>query len=312
MRCRQREGSDQSMTKNVFCFWEPAGEIPAYLDLCIQTWRRAFAGFNIIHLNHSNLRDYVSSAALPWQTLRRLTLSQQKDAISIAVLKKHGGIFMDADTIAVCEPSWILKTLEQAEVVLFGYHLGFVAARRNSNFLSRWLSQIQARLALLDGLEFSPEDVPWDYTGYESFQEVIDQLAGIDRQPAVQLADDAAAPWAVRLKARTKVQRLRCRILLSTVLKRRIRMLDRCRCGFIVEAVANPASCRNPKDAYRDFWFSKAASLDRVFSKKQTVIGLHNSWTPDWFLNLSKEEVLEHECMLSKTLRHLLQANRAA
>jgi hypothetical protein len=36
------------------------------------------------------------------------------------------------------------------------------------------------------------------------------------------------------------------------------------------------------------------------------VIGLHNSWTPKWYKRLSEKEVLAQDCLLSKTIKHIL------
>lgn len=40
------------------------------------------------------------------------------------------------------------------------------------------------------------------------------------------------------------------------------------------------------------------------------MIMLHNSWTPKWYKNLSREEVLAQNCTLSNILRHLFDFRR--
>ncbi len=56
-------------------------------------------------------------------------------------------------------------------------------------------------------------------------------------------------------------------------------------------------------DNYLKFWFSEDRSLEDVFYKDQILIALHNSWTPAWYQNLSRTEILEHPCLLSQLLR---------
>lgn len=300
------------MNQNIYFFWEPTDRIPAYLELCMQTWQRAFRGHQIIHLSHANLGQYISPGSLPIDQLKRVPLSQQKDALSIAVLNEHGGIFMDADTIAVRDPAAVLKALERTELVLFGNHLAFLAARPNSDILRRWLTRIRIRLENLEDCAFSPGDVPWDYTGYRSLDEVLDQLTGIARRPLAQSDNLSSLPWTEQLRPRTIMQRIRRRLILSTVLRKQITRLDRRKSGFIMEAGKNPRKSGNPKDAYLNFWFGEDTPLTRVFSKDQSVIGLHNSWTPEWYRGLSTQEVMRHKCLLSKTLCHVLQSQKAA
>jgi hypothetical protein len=40
-------------------------------------------------------------------------------------------------------------------------------------------------------------------------------------------------------------------------------------------------------------------------------VGLHNSWTPHWYSSLSEDEVLAHDCLLSRTLREALSTPSA-
>lgn len=54
---------------------------------------------------------------------------------------------------------------------------------------------------------------------------------------------------------------------------------------------------------YIDFYFNSSYGLKDI---KTDVLMLHNSWTPGWFKNLSRNEVLLHGCTLSNILRDLL------
>ncbi|UXX80813.1 capsular polysaccharide synthesis protein [Reichenbachiella carrageenanivorans] len=56
---------------------------------------------------------------------------------------------------------------------------------------------------------------------------------------------------------------------------------------------------------YDNFWFSTTISTSQVFFENQTIIALHNSWTPQWYKRLSKEEILNHPCLMSRTLKRL-------
>lgn len=297
-----------SANKNLFFFWEPSGTIPAYLDLCIQTWSRAFREYNIIRLDYSTVGDYVESGVFPMDLLKQLALPLQKDAVMVAVLKEHGGIFMDVDTIAVANPVRIVKALEKTELVLFNTHLAMLAAKRRSHVLDRWLAGIQNRLADLNGREFSAGDLPWDYLGNAVLDEVFDEITGVVRRERVGAEPNSKAFPICRLHRHSVWQKVKRRIWLRSVCRKRIMMLDRRKHGFIVEASEDSYQQGTQAETYTNFWFTAGAPLHRVFSDKPEVIGLHNSWTPEWYKQLSHTEVLEHECLLSRTLKHLLAA----
>ena len=84
-------------------------------------------------------------------------------------------------------------------------------------------------------------------------------------------------------------------------------MLDRERYGFIAEAAFYGRTGMSPSEQYRKFWFEEKLDVANVFRGRQRLIGLHNSWTPEWYKALSEKEVLENDCLLSKTLRHILE-----
>lgn len=61
-----------------------------------------------------------------------------------------------------------------------------------------------------------------------------------------------------------------------------------------------------PDEKYRRFWFDDRINIKNVFRPNQMVIGLHHSWTPQWYEELSEKDILEKKSLLSRTLKHLL------
>ena len=76
---------------NIFTFWE--GPMPAYIKLCMQTWK-----FPYTMLNYDNLHDYTDLDA---EKIKRFTLPKVADAVRAHVLRDHGGYWLDTDTIMV-------------------------------------------------------------------------------------------------------------------------------------------------------------------------------------------------------------------
>lgn len=40
--------------KNIYTFWEPAANMPGYIRLCIETWKKAFPGREVLVLELLN------------------------------------------------------------------------------------------------------------------------------------------------------------------------------------------------------------------------------------------------------------------
>ena len=278
----------------IFTFWEPKGEMPAYLELCRRTWELNLPDYQIVVLDYSNLDGYFDQGLLDVSTLRRLTLPMQKDAIMVAVMMAHGGVFMDADTLALRDISPITRILRNTQVVMFNTHMGFVAARPNARVLRLWLARIRERLGRLgDDMRVAGE-VTWDYVGNSVLREVMDEMVG-----------DLPIMRAIQTKAFEGYGRS---LFFRTVLRKYLTMLNRKKYGFIAESVDLRTRRMEPVDRYRRFWFEKR-NLDvaSVFRSDPMVIGLHHSWTPKWYRELSEQEVLEADCPLSRTLKCILQ-----
>ena len=77
----------------IYTFWE--GQKPAYIELCMETWK-----FPFVLLNYDNLNEYTD---LPVEQLKRFTLPQIADCVRVHVLRDQGGYWLDADTIMVGE-----------------------------------------------------------------------------------------------------------------------------------------------------------------------------------------------------------------
>lgn len=76
---------------NVFTFWE--GKMPAYIRLCMETWKLPYK-----ILDYDNLREYTD---IDVEKLKRFTLPQIADCVRVHVLRDNGGVWLDADTISL-------------------------------------------------------------------------------------------------------------------------------------------------------------------------------------------------------------------
>ena len=149
--------------RHIYTFWEPKGSIPAYLRLCMQTWKTNAPDFEITVLDHNDIMPFLNRAELPADSILQLPLQIQKDAIQAAVLLNDGGIFMDVDMIILNTLQPVFEFLEQSEAVLFSNHLAFIAARPGAAVIKQWTKGI--RQILTDVNPESLAQAPWDFVG---------------------------------------------------------------------------------------------------------------------------------------------------
>lgn len=57
--------------------------------------------------------------------------------------------------------------------------------------------------------------------------------------------------------------------------------------------------------AYHEFYFNDKYHLSDL--RETDMLMLHNSWTPDWYKKLTREQVLESNCTMSNVLREVLE-----
>ena len=86
--------------KIIFSFWEPKGNIPGYLKLCIKTWKKFLSDYEIIILDYESLKEYLGTKLYSQIIFKDMPIAIQSDAIRVALLNKYGGIWMDTDNIS--------------------------------------------------------------------------------------------------------------------------------------------------------------------------------------------------------------------
>jgi len=78
----------------IFTFWE--GKMPAYIQLCLDTWKHDY-----ILLTYDNLNQYTNLKID--DRLKRFTLPQIADIVRVHVLRDNGGYWLDTDTIMLSD-----------------------------------------------------------------------------------------------------------------------------------------------------------------------------------------------------------------
>lgn len=247
--------------RHIYTFWEPKDSIPAYLRLCMHTWKTNAPDFEITVLDYSTIDPYLIKAGYPLDRFFKLPIPLQKDAVMAAVLLEKGGIFMDVDTLILRDFQPVLETLQKSEIVMFSTHLAFMAAKPGAALIPIWARQIKEKLEQTEPGRLT--EAKWNFVGNSITN---------------ALFEDSPANFVTRL--------------------------NKYKFAFTPESLrfSGKGSTRHQ---YQVYWFERR-DQSAPFYQNQFLIALHNSWTPDWYKQLTEDEVLERECLLSATLENVL------
>ena len=136
----------------IFSFWEPASALPAYLKLCIKTWEKFIPNSEINILNYSNIRKFIDIDFYGQELFSgKYSLPQISDAIRCMLLEKHGGLWLDCDTI-ILNKDFIKYFKSEAPITFFGNSLartvciGLINAPEHSDFMKFWMNGVKGKL----------------------------------------------------------------------------------------------------------------------------------------------------------------------
>ena len=272
------------MKKRIFTFWEPKENLPAYIKLCMQTWTKFLPDYEIIVLDWSNLSDYLSDSAYKNVVFKHMSLAKQSDALRAALIKEHGGIWLDADTI-ITNPNFLnTVTKSKSDVVMIGrpktdgviYGAFIYAAKPNTDFIKDWYAELPGRIRKYRLLVKYPilrkiykkqwrAAENWDYC----VNAIIDDLGKRYHEPAFVC-------------------------------------LDRDDIHALPEYESIMAKQISEKDMlYREFWF-KNGDVQDILKNTGGIILLHNSWTPPEYRKMDKQTFLSQPILLAKLLQKVL------
>ena len=258
----------------LFTFWEPKEKMPAYIRLCMQTWKKFLPECEVVLLDYSNLEEWLGIDVYDEILFKDFSLPKQADAIRCALLKKYGGLWLDADTI-LTSPQVKDYLMIDTELVMISKHLAFIKANNNSKIIADWYNQIQYNLKFYKDVKYQNNAVQkilhprryrrvenWDYLGNYILHK-----------------------------------------MLKTKNKKKFFSIDRMEINALPEL--NNKNNDNLVENYQNFYFENDYSQD-VIKNTKGIILLHNSWTPQQFLQMNEEEFLSRNNTLSNVLKTVL------
>ena len=106
----KKSNKKQKPIKKIFIYWEQGwNEAPTVCKYCLESWKLYNVDWKIIELDKNNLFEYLDiSYEKQFQNIQPVQM--RSDIIRINLLKKYGGIWVDATTFCTTPlNSWILK-----------------------------------------------------------------------------------------------------------------------------------------------------------------------------------------------------------
>ena len=271
--------------KRIFTFWEPQNNIPPYLSLCIQTWRSFLPDYEVVICDYANLENWLDKKTLRQILYKKMSFTMQADCIRCALVHKHGGIWMDADTIVTS--SMFFKQLQgnNSDVQMIGklgeyLHGAFIyAPRPEADFLGKWLDELQRRVPRYRWLKRIPK---------------------ILRRSYFKKSWDEVTKWDYCLNAIID-------LLYYQMTPSQLLVMDKYEVATMPEEQSFQSTGDRNTD-YLEFYFTNKFDVKAdVLEKTQGLVLLHNSWTPERFKKMSAEEFLAQDILLAKLLKGLLK-----
>lgn len=167
---------------SIWMYWEStagAGR-PPYLDACEATIRMNAGSLPVIVMDERTASDFGAPLPTAWSEMSPV---QRADWLRVRVVLRHGGIWVDADTIVLQPLEQLLTSLSEERSFLGhgadGVHNNLFAGLAGSAFLAAWASRQEAVLGARDPRELSwndlgssiaealAEDVPWIRVDHE-------------------------------------------------------------------------------------------------------------------------------------------------
>ena len=271
---------EKMYNKQIFTFWEPAKSMPAYVKLCIETWRTFLPDYEVVVVDYSTLDKWLGKGFFDEILYSDFSLPKQADAIRAGILYQHGGIWLDADTIITS--SDIRKIFDiEADFVMINAHLAFIKATMGGGnyILKSWLRDIKIALEIRRLKITKFHKILWHLANRKKHR-IAKRLGQWD-----YIGNGLLNRYLKTKNGYVKINRDEINALPETKYN-----------GDLQNLVEN----------YQSFYFNNDFSA-QVMKETKGIILLHNSWTPRKFLVMNEREFLEQNNTLSSILKTILQ-----
>jgi hypothetical protein len=178
----------------IWSYWEDApgrGPRAPYLDLCLETIDRHRGGLELRVLGRDDAQAWLPDLDVErWLALP--APNYRSDYARSRLLARHGGIWIDVDTVALAPLPWLLEQIDHTGMVCWGHELGrffggLCAARAGAEFVVAWAAEQDRILSLRDD---------WSAIGYAALaQDITWHLAQRHPWKSLPMGKVSPVPW---------------------------------------------------------------------------------------------------------------------
>ena len=224
--------------RKVWSYWHD-DQPPLVVRLCIDNWKALNPGYQVHLLNARSVADFLPDVP---PTLARLGAAKQSDWIRLALLERHGGIWLDSSIILTTSLDWMLERQQATGAEYLGFYLDryavpgsrplvdswCMAAPPGSPFIRDWLALFRA-----EAIDGETEDYLDALRAQGRFDDVVQKLGSpsyhtvhvcaqdlLERHPdryrlLLLRAEDSA--YAFQARSRWKRRRLYVHLLFNPI-----------------------------------------------------------------------------------------------
>lgn len=148
----------------LWAFWSGPTQ-PDIIRRCFANWRRMCPGFEIRILDEQSVLAYVG--AIP-QALQQASAPKRADWVRAELLRRHGGIWLDASTILTTSLDWVIEAQARTQSDYVGFYLEQFTSDAAYPVIENWFMAAPPGSAFIRDLqhEFTMRVVPGSNEAY--------------------------------------------------------------------------------------------------------------------------------------------------
>lgn len=125
---------DDDIPKIIWTYWH-SEKIPLIVQKCIDGWRRFNPDYKINFINEINLRNYLDEVP---NEIYGVDVTKRADWIRLALLKKYGGVWIDASIILTRDLNWVDLEAKKYNANYIGFYLKGYTKNNNYPVIENW------------------------------------------------------------------------------------------------------------------------------------------------------------------------------
>lgn len=125
-----------SVPRILWTYWDD-GQPPLVVQRCLQSWELHNPGYVINVLTAQNLQAFVESSEIP-EAFASAWPARQSDWLRLYLLRRYGGIWLDASIFLTCPIDWMLDAQQRDGSEYVGFYLERTTSRSECPIVDSW------------------------------------------------------------------------------------------------------------------------------------------------------------------------------